>query len=194
MSQENTLVRRSFKEEVEYLIYFYRYLIDKEWKDLLILVGINFILGLLPIAIVWFYVMSLNDCQQRAFYGDGTVIIFCFGVLVSFTGHLFEFKNINDNKNRILLYIFLIPVYVIAILFFKESQLNFDRSWEFIRWVILVSTLLLVISLFVVCYLKFSMKFNYSIIHPYKEQIQLQKKEKKMIKLENKSSAKRPKL
>ena len=107
--ETNNTIPISIKQSISYLYYFFHYLFNRKSKDLLVVGLVNFILGLLPILIVIFFeINGLNESKQTQFYGDGSMIIFCFGVLVSFVSFNFssligeiskiEFNNKHNNK------------------------------------------------------------------------------------------------
>ncbi|SCX00302.1 hypothetical protein [Flavobacterium saliperosum] len=181
----------SIGENISYLYYFYHYLFKKETKELIKVGVVNFLLGLFPILLViLFHVRKLTNEEQVQFYGDGSMIIFCFGVLVSFVSYNFsesyremkesEFKN--KQTNKILLFALCFIYYFISYKIFEMAQLNFSRTWGFIYCVNGISFIFIAIAFLLVIYLNFSDKFDYSKIQPYKESIMAEKMAKKAAK------------
>jgi hypothetical protein len=192
----NTNVPISIKQSISFLYYFYHYLFNKRSKDLLVISCMNFILGLLPILIVIFFeINGLDDSKKIQFYGDGSMIIFCFGVLVSFVS--FNFPNVigkiseiefnNKHNNKLLLFALCFIYYLIAYKLFEKAQLNFSRTWEFIYWINGISFIFIFIAFLLVIFMKYSEEYGYSVINPYREKIITDKMAKKAAK-KNKST------
>jgi hypothetical protein len=177
---EDKKIPITINENITYLYYFYHFLIKKKSKELLVVGTINFLLGLFPILLViMFEINSLPDFKKVQFYGDGSMIIFCFGVLVSFIS--FNFSNIlgkiseieftNKQNNKLLLSALCIMYYFISYKIFEKAQLNFSRTWEFIYWINGTSFIFIFIAFLLVIYMRYSDDYDYSVIHPYKEKI-----------------------
>lgn len=177
-----------------YLYYFYRYMVCVRGKELLEVGLTNFLLGLSPILyLIIFEVPEFTTDQNLQFFGDGSLIIFCFGVLVSFvtinfseikeTTSLEKWKNIKTN-NAILLALCII-YYFFSYKIFEKAQINFDRTLNFIIIINLASFLFLIIAFLIVVYLKFSIEYDYSVINEYRENIQANRKAKEAAKRTN---------
>lgn len=167
-------------ENFSYLYYFYHYLFKMRSKELLVVGTINFLLGLLPILLVIiFEINELPDSKKVQFYGDGSMIIFCFGVLVSFVS--FNFSNIinkiselefnNKQNNKLLLFALCFVYYFISYKIFEKAQLNFSRTWYFIYWINGISFVFIVFAYFLVIYMRYTDEYDYSVINPYRENI-----------------------
>jgi Na+-transporting methylmalonyl-CoA/oxaloacetate decarboxylase gamma subunit len=182
-------------ENISYLYYFYHYLFKRQIKEVLVFGTINFLLGLFPILLVIiFEINGRPDCEKVQFYGDGSMIIFCFGVLVSFVtfnistliGEKTEVESINAINNKRMLIAFSLIYYLISYKIFEKAQINFARTWEFIYWINGMSYVFIVIAFLLVVYMTYSDKYNYSVIQPYKEEVIAEEKAKKAVK-KNKS-------
>ncbi len=192
MSGTNEHIPRTIRENLSYLFYFYRYLFKNQGKELLVVGVVNFLIGLAPILLViLFELKGLDGEKLRQFYGDGSMIIFCFGVLVSFLTINFAKLNLrtkttedgnNISNNNILLLSLSIIYYISAYKIFEKAQTNFDRSWEFIYWINGISGLFLIVAFFIIVYVKFSSEYNYAVIHPYMEDTRAKRKAKRAAK------------
>lgn len=127
--------------------------------------------------------MNLKD----NFFGDGSIVIFSFGVLASFLSvsvlnikdFKFEIGQNNFINNRSLLLAFQVLFYIVSYKIFEKAQTNFDRSWEFIYLINISSFVLLVLAYLIVLFLQFERRYDWSIIHPYMEEIRARKQAKK---------------
>jgi|25_taG_2_1085351.scaffolds.fasta_scaffold00090_28 Na+/H+-translocating membrane pyrophosphatase len=184
----------TLKGELKYLLYFYRYMFCKKGKELLEVGLTNFILGLSPILyLIIFEVPEFTKEQNLQFFGDGSLIIFCFGVLVSFVTVNFSIirenasleKLRNIKTNNAIFIALCILYYFISYKIFEKAQVNFDRTVNFIVIINLASFLFLIIAFLIVVYLKFSEEYDYSVINPYREKIQAKRKAKEAAKKDN---------
>jgi sulfite exporter TauE/SafE len=192
---QNDLNQDRLIDSLKYLYYFYRYIFAKKSKDVLVSVLINFGIGLLPLALVYFFEISeLSDERQRQFFGDGNVVIFGFGVLASFLS--VSVSSLRDTKTKLeqnnfvndktLLLIFQLIFYFLSYKVFEKAQTNFDRSWDFIYQIGALSLLFLIVACLTVLFLQFESRYDYSVIHPYMEEVEANKKARK-AKKKNKS-------
>lgn len=189
--ETNNTIPISIKQSISYLYYFFHYLFNRKSKDLLVVGLVNFILGLLPILIVIFFeINGLNESKQTQFYGDGSMIIFCFGVLVSFVsfnfssliGEISKIEFNNKHNNKLLLFALCFIYYFISYKIFEKAQLNFTRTWEFIYWINGFSFIFILIAFLLVIFMKYSEEHDYSVIIPYKEKIITDRMAKKAAK------------
>lgn len=177
--EDKETVPRALMQDFIYLMYFYRYLFCKRGKEVLLVIVFNFIIGLLPILMLIFFELDDFTSEQKLqFYGDGSLIIFCFGVLMSFVNFNFNFllnkneieiKNISVNKA--LLFCFCLLYYFFSYKLFERAQLNFAKDWCFVISLNAVSFFFLIIAFFFVLYMKFADEIDYAIVNPFREEI-----------------------
>lgn len=171
-----------------YLYNFYIYLFQKKKTDFSIFFIITFIFSLLPYIIVWITIIQLNDAKQKVFFGDGSIIALCSGILCSYFAILFDFKGEKEKKDNIVIYLLLILFYIILLFVFRSCQLNFDRSWCFINGIGFLSTLVLIITMFCAMYLNFKVTIKNNDIEKFIEEKKMKKIEKDAL-IKNKSKS-----
>jgi hypothetical protein len=164
------------------LFYFYRYLLHKKTNDFLIFFLITFVLALFPYFVVWFSIINLSSEKQQAFYGDGSIIIFCSALLCNYFSMLFEYRSDGEKKRNIVINLVLVLLYVTTVLYFRECQLNFDRSWSFICQTSIISGILLLLTLLIAMYLNFNIHINYKDVQDHIEELKLKKIERQVQK------------
>lgn len=185
MYQEKNLNSRKLRDNLKYLFYFYKYLFTEQSLEIFVFAIINFFLGLAPIILVTLFEIMTKDYNLlKQFLGDGSIVIFCFGVLVSFvTIKIPDFSGGHNNRLKQLLLISLSVIYYLTAFFiFEKAQTNFNKTWSFILWINLTSFLMLLIAFLIVTYVQFSSKYDYSIINPYREKLVANHKAKKASK------------
>lgn len=161
-----------------YICNFYCYLFEKKRKEFFIFLIITFIFSLLPYIVVFSSIITMDEVNQRSFFGDGSIISLCSGILCSYFAILFEFKSEDEKKDNIIIYLILILFYICLLFVFYKCQLNFNRSWEFICCIIILSAFVLIVTLFSAMYINFKSQIQYSDLEKYI----LEKKKKKVKK------------
>jgi hypothetical protein len=167
---------------ISYLYNFYSYLFQKKRADFSIFFILTFIFSLLPYIIVWFSIINVNDENQRSFFGDGSIIALCSGILCSYFAILFDYKGEKEKKDNIIINLLLILFYIFLLLVFRGCQLNFNRSWDFIDCIGILSTFVLIITMFSAMYLNFRIKINYNDVEQFIEEKQRKKFERDALK------------
>lgn len=152
------------------IFYWYWFLIAKRTLDLLNFLILIFIIPILPYAIVACKILNESDEHKRAFYGDGSIMILCSGILCSFFAMLFEHRNeIEKNVSKLINSVLFI-LFIIILFIFYEAQLNFARRWSDINLVIALTTVILIITLFASLYLNFRLKIDNNEVQKFIEE------------------------
>ena len=172
-----------FETNIENLRNFYCYVFEKKRLELIIFLIVNYVFSLLPIVIVSLFVFKLDDATQKGFFGDGSIISLCMGILCTYFSLLFDFKSETEKNKNIIINLVLVIIYVLSFLFFKECQLHFSRSWPFIYTVTFISFIYLIFTFFCSLYLNFRYNVDAADLEKYVE-------EKKRKKIENAASSK----
>ena len=146
----------------KYLYYWYKFLYLKQRTNLCIFLIIIFVLPVLPYLIVSFKLFYFGEEQMRLFYGDGSIILLCSGILCSFISILFEHRDEIEKKRNTLMNLGMIVFYVIITVIFIDCQLNFDRKWPFIFIIFLITSIIFLITMLVALYLNFKVNVNYN--------------------------------
>lgn len=168
------------------IIYWYWFIITKRTLDFLNFLIVIFIFPILPYAIVAYKILNESDEHKKAFYGDGSIMILCSGILCSFIAMLFENRNETEKKLSLFINLILIIFFILITFVFVDAQLNFSRSWGDINWVIGLTTGILIITLLSALYLNFRLKVEYTEVQNFIEEIKRKRIEEKASKL-NKS-------
>jgi small-conductance mechanosensitive channel len=153
------------------IINWYWFLISRRKLDFLIFILIIFILPILPYAIVSFKLISETDEHLRTFYGDGSIMILCSGILCSFVSMLFEHRTETEKKINLLINLVLIIFFVIITFIFVDCQLTYLRNWRFISCIIIITSVIYLMTILAALYLNFRLKINYSEVQKFVEEI-----------------------
>jgi hypothetical protein len=151
---------------------------------------ITFILSLLPYIIVAINLRNETDAHLRGFFGDGSILTLCTGIMCSYLMMLFDFNFKKPNEKAavrtsiVILILFLIYIGIGFQFYF--CQLNFNRAWGYINPVICLSGALLLFTFLVAFYLQFTEKITSIEITNF---IEAQEKEKIEKKAKNTSSS-----
>ena len=164
------------------MFYWYWFLISKRTLDFLNFILIIFIFPILPYAIVAYKLMHETDEHARAFYGDGSIIILCSGILCSFVAMLFEHKNENQKKINLFLNLIMIILFIVITLIFIDCQLTFSRSWNYINNIVGITTVILILTVLAALYLNFRLQINYVEVEKFIEDIKRKRLEDKALK------------
>jgi len=166
---------------IQYLLNFYEFLVFKKGKKLFIFLLIVFVSSLLPYIIVARSLDYDNQVQLKNYYGDGSILTLCSGILLSYFTVFFNSKKKKQDEERkdddILIAIAFLIIYALVLLQFYLCQTE-NRDWTMIINVIIESTLLLLLTLGVSAFLHFREDISYLDIQKYIEE----KKEKKLSK------------
>lgn len=158
---------------------FYKYVLIKKSWEFTLFVLVTFVLSLLPYILVS---INMPESSERGYYGDGSILTLCSGVLCSYFTILFNFdpkilkKDFGPKTGVICLVLFII--YVLVLIQFYHCQMNFDRQWPFIWWIIGASGILLCITVFFAAYLHFHRDIQPLEIKNFAEELQRKKVEK----------------
>lgn len=171
---------------INYYYNFFEFLFLRKTKDLIIFFSMIFFLSLLPYIIVAINLDYSDSKQLKSFYGDGSILTLCTGILLSYyTVFLYpSHKTENGNENNSnqesknpfdLINISLIAIYGIVLLQYYFCQTN-DRDTKMIVKVIIGSFLLLIFTFGISAFLHFRDKVSFAEIQKYIEE----KKEKEL--------------
>lgn len=164
------------------ILNWYWFLISKRTLDLLIFLMVIFIFPILPYGIVAFKLMNQTDEHQRSFYGDGSIMILCSGILCSFVAMLFEHKTEDGKKINQFFNISLIIIFIILTVIFIDCQLNFSRDWYHIQTIFFVTSATVFITILATLYLNFRFKINYAEVELFVEAIKRKRIDRKAAK------------
>lgn len=170
------------------LVKFYCFLFLNKKKELISFFLITFILPLLPYLLVSYKLFNQSDSHQRAYYGDGSMLTLCAGILCSYFVILFEFKSENQKQTNSILNIVFVIGYVLMTFIFLECQLNFDRNWDFIHSIYIVSGILLLFTFLSAAYLNFEKNCDYKEMYDFfqeRNRLKMTKKSKTLTKTED---------
>ena len=167
---------------LSYLCKFYRYILAKKRPEFFTFFIITFVLALLPYFLVWWEINSLPDDKQRSFYGDGSVIILCSGILCSYFGMLFDFKDDQEKRWNKVYNLVLVIIYILLLFVFYKCQLNFNRTWSFISTIVIISALTLILTLLAALFLNFKQHVIYAEVIKYDNELNAKKMEKQALK------------
>lgn len=165
-----------------YLIQFYRYVFAKKKMEFAIFFLITFVFSLFPFLILWWKVHGLGDKEQRGFFGDGSILALCSGILCSYFAILFDYKTEKEKHLNTIVNIGLVLLYFSLSYAFIDCQLNFDRSWCYITDIIILSGLVLILTLFCAMYLTFKEKVDFADVQKYTDEVNAKKIEKESLK------------
>lgn len=159
---------------LKYLANFYKYLYAEKGKNLAVFVLITFVTSLLPYFIVAINIDYNNNSQVKSFYGDGSILTLCTGILLSYYTVFLDFKRKKlrdfDNADNTLITVSLLIIYAIVLLQFYLCQTTNDRSFSMIIEVIFGSLILIILTIAISTYLHFKEVITYSDVHNYFEQ------------------------
>lgn len=150
-----------------YFIDFYKYLFSEKKRELIIFALITFLLPVGPYIYLSLKLINDTDAHKLSFYGDGSMITLCAGIMCSYFVMLFEYSSDEERMNNTLLNLLLLMFYVILFLVFVECQLNFDRNWCFNFKIAILSTILILATFFVASYFNFKKNFSYYEVSKY---------------------------
>jgi hypothetical protein len=165
-----------------YLYQFYRYVLAKRKMEFAIFFSITFIFSLFPFLILWWEVHGLGDKEQRGFFGDGSILTLCSGILCSYFAILFDYKNEKEKHLNTIVNIGLVILYFTLSYVFIKCQLNFDRNWCFITNIVMLSGFVLLLTIFCAMYLTFKEKVEFADVQKYSEEVKAKKIEKELLK------------
>ena len=161
------------------ILNWYWFLISRRTLDFLIFMLVIFVFPILPYAIVAFKLMNQSDEHLRIFYGDGTIMILCSGILCSFVAMLFEHKSEEGKKLNLFINISLTIIFIILTIIFVDSQLNFFRDWCYIQNIIIVTSVTIIITILAALYLNFRVKINYADVEQFVEEVKRKRIDRK---------------
>ncbi len=164
------------------MFYWYWYLISRRTLDFLNFILVIFIFPILPYAIVAYNLMKETEAHQKAFYGDGSLMILCSGILCSFVAMLFEHKNDTEKKLNLFINLILIILFIVITIVFMDAQMNFSRDWAYINRIITITSFILIVTVLASLYLNFRLKINYSDVESFIEEVKRKRIEKKAAK------------
>lgn len=169
---------------LSYIIDFFRFLVANKRGELVRFILVTFLLSLLPYIIVSLSLWNATDIHKRGYYGDGSILTLCAGIMCSYLTMLFDFnfKKPNDKTavRTSIVIILMLVFYVLITVLFAFCQNNFDRNKGFIVFVVSCSTILLILTFFASCYLQFIEKVTPNEVINFAE-------ERQRIKIENKT-------
>ncbi len=168
---------------IQYLINFYSYLFAEKAKRLTVFLLTIFFASLLPYIIVAFSLDYSNSNQMKSFYGDGSILTLCTGILLSYYTVFLEFrenkgrnddekKNISDD-NR-LITVSLLIVYAVVLVQFYLCQTT-ARDMIMILQVVIGSILLFLLTLIVSSYLHFREEVSFADVQSHEDKRRIQK-------------------
>lgn len=173
---------------IHYYYNFFEFLFFRKTKDLILFFVIIFFLSLLPYIVVAINLDYSNNEQILSFYGDGSILTLCTGILLSYYTVFLYPSNKNENTqnngdNQIsnnpydLINVLLFVIYALVLIQFYFCQTR-DRDVNMILKVFFGSILLLIFTFGVAVYLHFRDKVSFAEIQKYIDE----KKEKKLSK------------
>ena len=146
---------------------FYKYLFANRRRELIIFIFITFLLPTGPYMYVALKLINDVEEHRKSYYGDGSMITLCAGILCAYFVMLFEFKSEEERVDNTLMNLLLLGFYVVLFLVFAECQLNFDRSWCFNKQIFVLSSLLLLTTSLIAVYFNFKKNFDYPEVDKY---------------------------
>lgn len=164
------------------IIYWYWFIISKHTLDFLNFILVIILFPILPYAIVSYKLMNETDEHMRSFYGDGSLMILCSGILCSFVAMLFEHKTENEKKINLFINLVLIIFFIIITFIFVDAQLTFGREWEYINRIYAITSTIIIITILAALYLNFRLKINYTEVENYIEEEKRKKIERRAAK------------
>ena len=172
-------------ERFKFVWCFYQYLFTKKPIDLIIFLLLTFLLPFVPYIWVAIELCLAQEADEhlRAFYGDGSMISLCAGILCAYFAILFDYENQeqggNNNQEQkrfnALINIGLIFLFLIFLFVFKHCQLTFYRSWSFIYQILAISGVGLIITFGAATYLNFNKKVDYAELKKFIDERQSRK-------------------
>lgn len=164
------------------IFYWYWFLISKRTIDFLNFILVIFIFPILPYGIVAYKILHETSEHKKAFYGDGSLMILCSGILCSFVAMLFEHKTESEKKLNSLINLVLIMLFIIITFVFVDAQMTFERDWSYIFKIVGFTSVIIVITVLSALYLNFRLKINYAEVEKFIEEIKKKRIEQKAAK------------
>ncbi len=164
----------SLSETPEFLAYLW----VKKRYELLTSILILFVLPTFPYIILSVEMLNRPFKDQLNYFGDGSMISLCIGIICTYFGKTHDFKTV-DEKNKHKLYnVIAVLIYFALIYLFMECQKTSPRTQLFI-WVIAgVSLVVLLFTSIFSLMLSFD---DYPDFQKYKEQSRLKDTEQKIV-------------
>lgn len=177
----------TIRTELTYLKFLYLYVFKKKNLHLVEFLLFHFFVGFIPLFIVMFKIRSYSSCVQKSFWGDGTLIIYCFTIICSIAYNYFTNSiNNKNNPSKSVIWVGVITYLIITTIVYIDAQLNFNRSWKDIYIINIVSMLLFLIGCLASLGIHFSSKYSYGDIMIFKKE-ELIKEDGKKISHKNQS-------
>lgn len=153
---------------------FFSYLWAKKRMDMFTHLIISFILPTLPYIFISWKVLQRPLQDQISFFGDGSMISLCIGIICVYFWKTHDFKNDRQKSQHKLFNVLAVIIYIILIVVFMECQLSTPRSIPFIITILIVSILVMMITILISLIITFD---DYPDFQNYKESISLKKAE-----------------
>ncbi|GAA3935711.1 hypothetical protein [Hymenobacter algoricola] len=155
-----------------YFFSFYQYLFASKKKEMMAFIIITFILPVVPY--IW-VALKLEESSKRAFYGDGSMLTLCAGILCTYFILIFDFEDEDAKKRNILINLVLFLLYLFILYVFIECQLTLNRSWVFITVIEWISGVILFITFIIGTYFYFHKNAIYTEVEEFKKNRQAKK-------------------
>ena len=153
--------------DFDYYYSYYELLIKEKTTEFFAFVLINFVFPLLPYVFIAIEMFFYADTQRKNYYGDGSIILFCSGILCTYFAILLENKKSKVKEWNPLIILGLILFYVITFFIFYKCQMNFSRSWCFIIIILLFSLIALIFTFIAATHLNFRSEYPYEKVKEY---------------------------
>lgn len=168
---------------LKYLCNFYKIVfLKRPWEFWLFFIS-TFVLSLLPYILVSFNNYDAPEYELRRYYGDGSILTLCSGILCSYYTILFDFKNIKlkdlDGAKNGVVNLVLLIIYALVVFQFFHCQMATDKPTSFILLIIFFSSILLLFTILSTAYWHFSRQIEPIEVHQFIEKGERKKLEKK---------------
>ena len=150
---------------------FFSYLWSEKRMDFLTHIIILFVLPTLPYIILTVEILQMSNEAQIGFFGDGSMISLCIGIICTYFWKTHDFKEGAKQRHRFFNVVAII-IYIILLAIFMDCQISTPRSVGHICLILAISLVVLIITFIISLVLTFE---NYVEFEEFKQKIRLER-------------------